>query len=219
MALVLLAAGGGVAIAQTDSPIARESEYLRVRLHKYGVKSITAERLIDDYVTGARPWDSLTGALPVSTVVRRVGNSRVTTYRFRDGSIALSGQQVDTSQREESSRFAPQGIAECEKIDTGGTLYMNNCRISWEAITWSMDFRATYRINHGGTAIASVAGLHYGGVGSLSNARLEIIRSSAPRGSYSLARGSVDQGTELFTRSVGIELRVYFEGGKTSSFG
>jgi hypothetical protein len=96
---------------------------------------------------------------------------------------------------------------------------MANCLISWDAVSWSMDYRADYRFNATSSVITKVRALHYGGAGSLSNGRLEIVTPRGTKTVKSHARGSVDQSTPAFTRTVGIDLKVSTSGGKTSSFG
>lgn len=190
-----------------------------IALSTYSVSPADRAELIDDLRTGRRQWDSQSGAEPVSTETFQADSFVTHIHRFADRSVAVARIE-DPSPA--IGNIAPQKISNCHKRqgEPGNSTYMDNCLISWDAISWSMSFRADYRFNSGGSSIYRVSALTYGGAGDLSNPKVEVVKSPAGRKDTSRAQGSVTQkGGGFFSRTVGIRLSVTPKGGRTSSFG
>ncbi|WP_035853860.1 hypothetical protein [Cryptosporangium arvum] len=126
-------------------------------------------------------------------------------YRYADGSVAASQSEAPaatatvSATSSTSGKMSAKGVSQCVKRISGGSTYMDNCLISWGAITWSMTYRANYRYNSSGSSIYSVRGLTYGGAGSSGNGQVGVIHSLAGKNDRSMAQGHVDQGATVFT--------------------
>ncbi|MGH3566257.1 MAG: hypothetical protein ACRDRH_09540 [Pseudonocardia sp.] len=199
------------------SPSAAEVTRMELVLTSYAVPSTDRNRLIDDLRTGRRQWDSQSGGKPVSTETAQVVHFLTSIDRYADGSVTVARiEEPDPT----SGLVAPRKISGCHKRMSDGSTFADGCLISWDAVSWSMSFRADYRFNSGGSSIYRVYGHTYGGAGTISDPKLTVLHSPAGKKDSSRAQGSVTQkGGGVFTRTVGINLTVTPRGGRTSSFG
>jgi hypothetical protein len=89
----------GAQPAQAENAGSGDVALLRSGLAKYGVPASAQERLIRDFVTGARVWDSQSGAAPVSVATTRSGDLVTTVARYRDGSVTATSVEQPVSGR------------------------------------------------------------------------------------------------------------------------
>ncbi len=223
LATLLGAVFFGSAPASADSGLSQaDIDYVRTSLTKYAVPANTQDALIKALVNGER-WDSETGAAPVATEHSTVGGFERTIYRYEDGSINASLVEVPKAT---SGGAGTMGISGCQSVSATGAKAWRNCKIAWDAATWSVNFTAAYRYYLGpvyGCYIDSIAGLAHGGIGSFSNGSLEFItRSASGYSGTCVARGSYwRSGGGVFSETVGVQLNLSAQhgGGWTSKVG
>ncbi|BCJ68286.1 hypothetical protein [Polymorphospora rubra] len=209
--------------ASADSQVSKaDLEYVRKALAKYEVPVETQKALLKAFAEGER-WDSQSGAAPVATRVDHVGGAERTIYRYEDGSISVGTIEIPSTTTGEVS---PMGISGCQSVPATGARAWQNCRIAWDALTWSVNFTAAYRYYLGpvyGCYIDSISGLAHGGVGSFSNAKLEYItRNANGYTGQCIAQGTYwRSGGGVFSETVGVRLNLTAEhgGGWTSKVG
>ncbi|MFG1886475.1 hypothetical protein ACGFIR_01195 [Micromonospora sp. NPDC049051] len=116
-------------------------EYVRTALTKYDVPEKTQKVLLKAFVKGER-WDSESGAAPVATEVDQIDGAERTIYRYEDGSVNVSTIEIPSETTGEAS---PMGISGCQSYPVTGAKAWRNCRVAWDAATWSVNFTADYR--------------------------------------------------------------------------
>lgn len=213
----------GGAPASADSGLSKaDLEYVRAALAKYDVPVKTQDELLKALVNGER-WDSETGAAPVATENARVGGFERTVYRYEDGSVNASMVEIAS---EAGGKVTPYGISGCQSVSATGAKAWRNCKVAWDAATWSVSFTAAYRYYLGptyGCYIDSIAGLAHGGIGSFSNGSLTYItRSANGYTGQCIAQGTYwRSGGGVFSETVGVRLNLTAEhgGGWTSKVG
>lgn len=213
----------GGAPASADSGLSKaDLDYVRAALAKYDVPVKTQDELLKALVNGEK-WDSETGAAPVATENDRVGGFERTIYRYEDGSINASMVEIPSVT---TGGVSPYGISGCQSIPATGAKAWTNCKVAWDAATWSVNFTAAYRYYLGpvyGCYIDSIAGLAHGGIGSFSNGKLEYItRSASGYTGQCTAQGTYwRSGGGIFSETVGVRLNLTAQhgGGWTSKVG
>jgi hypothetical protein len=213
--LLLALVTPGVANAEPS-----DSAYLHARLATYGVPQDVQDRLVNDFLTGTRMWDSETGAAPVSKEMSRDGDFDQTIRRFADGSVSVERRENPSGKN--SGQVSPQSITGCSTYQQQDIRVFTNCLVAWDAVTWSMTYRANYDWYQFGSNISYVGGITYGGAGSFSDVRTEIINGHGGGHAVdALARGVMVQTVSwIFSRTVGINLAVSSSAGaRESSFG
>ncbi len=223
LATLLGAVFFGSAPASADAGLSKaDIDYVRASLTKYDVPAKTQDALVKALVNGER-WDSETGAAPVATENARVGGFERTIYRYEDGSINASMVEIPS---QTSGGYSTQGISGCQSVSATGAKAWRNCKVAWDAATWSVSFTAAYRYYLGpsyGCRIDSIGGLAHGGIGTWSNGSLTYITQSA--NGYTgqcIAQGTYYRsGGGVFSETVGVRLNVTAQhgGGWTSKVG
>ncbi|UQU65186.1 hypothetical protein COUCH_02215 [Couchioplanes caeruleus] len=220
LAVSLSAVAFGGAPASAATPVSKtDLQIVRAALVKYGVPPTSQNSLLSAFARGER-WDSESGAAPVSTEVDQVGGAERTIYRYLDGSVNVSTVEIPT---EVSPEVSAMGISGCQSYSVTGAKAWRNCKVGWDAATWSVSFTAAYKYYLGpsyGCYIDSIGGLAHGGVGSFSNDKLEYItRSANGYTGQCIAQGSYKRSYEpVGSETVGVKLNLTAEhgGGWTS---
>jgi hypothetical protein len=197
-------------------------EYVRAALTKYDVPERAQKVLLRNLAEGKR-WDSESGASPVATERSSTNGVERTIYRYADGSVNVSTIESPSST---SGGVSPMGISGCQSYPVTGAKAWRNCKVAWDAATWSVSFTADYKYYLGptyGCYIDAIRGLTHGGVGSFSDGKLEYITRSA--GGYTgqcIAQGTYHRsGGGVFSETVGVRLNLTAQhgGGWTSKVG
>jgi hypothetical protein len=205
-------AAAGSAVPQSDLA------YIRSAMAKYGVPAEQQNALIKAYAAGAR-WDSQSGATPVATEVSKTGGVERTIYRYKDGSVNVSEGDIPSAIG--TGDIGVNAIGECQGYAKTGWWAWRNCKVSWDALTWSMRFIADVSVVVGPPyppvyqcSIDYIRGLQYGGAGNFSNGALEYITKTAyGYSSQCIARGIATQSIPpYFTDIVGVNIHVSAEG-------
>lgn len=210
----------GGAPAAADPQVSKaDIEYVRTALAKYDVPTKTQDALLREFIDGER-WDSESGAAPISTETETLNGVEQTVYRYRDGSINVSTVEIPA---EPTGDVSLLGISGCQSISVGGAKAWRNCRVDWDAITWSVGFTAAYRYYLGpayACYIDSIGGLTHGGVGSFSNGKLSYITRQADgfTGKCIADASYTRTGGGVFSETVGVRLNLTAQhgGGWTS---
>jgi hypothetical protein len=207
-----LAIGGAYAANASTIP-AKDEAYIRANLTDHGVLGKTQDKLIAKYAAGA-PFDSDTGAKPVSEKTTVVNDVRTTVYRYADGSYGVG--------KVEQAGDHTNAVTGCQVAwRKNDQIFWTGCRISWDAPTWSLSYVANYGIYQFGSWIDSAGGLTFGGAGTFSDAKIDIpVKEGHGRSTAAIARGLVTQcGAAVFCRSVGAEVQVRADwgGGRSST--
>jgi hypothetical protein len=204
--VVGLAAAAPASAAPTAS--ISDIEYVRAALQKYSVSQDVQERLISDFAAGRR-WASQTGAEPVSTEVKQVNGTERTIARFQDGSFTVADVEVSEAA---TDQVKPMGVTGCQSYNKAGAKAWRNCKISYDALSWSTHFFADYGYWLGpsyGCFIDSVRSFAYSGAGSFNSPKVEFITKSASGfATECKAQGTVVQTTPVFADTVGVRVSV-----------
>jgi hypothetical protein len=216
-AIAALAVGMSYAAhADTAGWSQADLDYVQGQLQAHGVPQKTRQKLMADFVVGKR-WESeKANAKPVSTENAAVDGFQQTTFRYSDGSVAVSKMEIP--RREDISTSSINGCKLAEQRND--VKRWTGCKVGWDTITWHVEFTANYGIYQFGSWIDSVNGLSFGGAGSsFSDGKTEIlVKNGSGRGTPAIAQGKVIQHTPIFSRTVGVQVNVRadWNGGRSS---
>lgn len=192
------------AAAQSDDA----SGALTLAWTKLGVAPEVQGLLLNKLVSG-RLLDAESGAEPVSETSTEADGTVTTTYRYADGSVATSTAEVPRA----AGTVGTQSITSCAHTQAADVHTYKNCTVAWNAVTWSMDYKANYSYYQFGASISNLRALHYGGAGDFSAAVLELVDGTVTtRAGVAEAEGRVTQKLTVAgvgaTRVVGVRLKV-----------
>jgi hypothetical protein len=87
---------------------------------------------------------------------------------------------------------------------------LTNCLVNWNAVTWSLNYRANYTYYQFGESIQSLTAVHVGGIGTFKDAGTQIVTPSANSANWAMGEGHATQSITILgmgiTRTIGIEL-------------
>jgi hypothetical protein len=204
-------AAAGPAVPENDLA------YIRSAMAKYSVPAKQQKALLKAYAAGKR-WDSLSGEAPVATEVSKIDGAERTIYRYEDGSVNVS--EVDVPSEIGTGDITPSAVDGCQGYSKPGWWAWRNCRVHWDAMSWSMQFYADVSVVVGPPhppvyqcSIDYIRGHQYGGVGNFSNGSLDYITKHAyGYSTQCIAQGKVTQSIPpYFTDTVGVNLHVSAE--------
>lgn len=184
LSATLLAPASAISRQPDSPPVTITDSTIQSELLALGVSDTQRESLLLKLKSGV-PWDSMSGASPVSVEEFEAGGFNVTRERFADGSTSEFGLEIgvqaspaqlakmvseapsNTAKSTGAVTSAPQastfgtGIQYCTTGTSAGVFYASNCQVYYHGITWSSAFRANYQRWSSGAAAQYVKASAY----------------------------------------------------------
>lgn len=219
MAVAML---GGTAAAAQAAPVQDDTDsvvaFATKQLTRFGVPVSTRDALIAKIRRG-QALDADAGTHQVSETTSDQG---VTRHVYADGSVAESS--IETPDNAAGAKG--KGINGCVHSQFQDQHTYKNCRISWDAASWSMEYWADYGYYQFGSTMMSVRGLRVEGGGSFSSPNNTVVVSSCNSSCDTWGQGTALQAISIsgvgIARTIGIKVannNSNKKGGKSSSIG
>jgi hypothetical protein len=211
-------AGATTAVSTSDDSVIRQVE---ARFDELGVEEDARAGLLAKIISGELP-DSDAGASPVSTQTSTTGDVTITRSVFEDGSVTVSEVPADVA-ASSSNGIRPLGITGCSSYSNGGQVTRSNCKVAYDALTWSGSYYlTTMGWGPSYTVVRGPYGSVQGGIG-VSGKKVTVLNSGGSNATAWVRMEMLQQikiaGVGV-SRDVGFDLKITKTGGPVlTSFG
>ena len=186
---------------------------------KLGVSQEVRPGLLTKIAAGELP-DSDSGIVQAVTVVRSTsaGNA-VTRSTYPDGSVSVASWPAASSPLVRTG-VTPMAITGCAKVYNHGQNAWSNCKVAWDAATWSGSYYLSYMSFGNVTSVIGPYSIVSGGIGA--SAASVVVNNGGGVGQIGWARFQMGQSINILGiptyRTVGFDLKVPDSGPTLSSF-